>query len=91
MEKNISNNSKVSKNPFSLFRNKIKYHFDFLRHSRSYANHLITNEDKRLREVILDNYFKSFTIGNLFAFYINYLRGNKTYSKTLLSNKVIHY
>ena len=90
MEKNISKNSKVSNNPFTSYRNKIKYHLEFLRHSGSQANHLVTNEDKRLREVILQNYFKSFSIGNLFAFYINYIRRNKTYPKTLLSNNSIH-
>jgi len=73
------------KNSLDLLKNKLKYHFDFLRHTKNESNHFITKEDKRLRKVILQNYFKSVTIANLFAIYLNYIRRNKTYTKTMLS------
>jgi hypothetical protein len=73
------------KNSFDLLKNKFKYHLNFLRHTKNESNHVVTNEDKRLRKVILENYFKSLTFVNLFALYLNYIRRNKTYTKTILS------
>lgn len=60
---------------------------EFLRHAKSDSNHFVTNEDKKLRKVIIHNYIKSFAIANLFALYTNYVSRNKTYMKTILSNK----
>ncbi len=76
------------KNSLDLLKNKLKYHMDFLRHSKNESSHFITKEDKRLRKVILQNYLKSVTIANFFAIYLNYIRRNKTYTKTILSKFV---
>ena len=64
---------------------KIKYTVDFIKHSKGGEGHLVTDEDKRLREVLLKNYFKSLGIFNAFAVYFNYIRKNKSFMKTTLS------
>ncbi len=61
---------------------EIKYNFDFLKHFNS---HRYTSEESRLREVIIHNYTKSLIISNSIAFYLNYLRKNKSLLKTLSS------
>lgn len=61
---------------------EIKYNLDFLKHCRS---HRYTSEENRLRHVIIQNYTKSLLIGNTFAFYLNYIRKNKSLVKTLSS------
>ncbi len=70
---------------YAQYRLKIKYHFEFMRHC-SKRSHNITQEDMRLKEVITQNYYKSILISNLFALYLNYIRKNKSFTKTFLSN-----
>jgi hypothetical protein len=70
---------------------KIKYNLEFFRHTNTKnKNHIVTNEDLRLREVLLQNYLKSFTITNIIAFYLNYLRKNKSLIKTVISKILIY-
>jgi hypothetical protein len=69
------------------FMTKIKFHLDFMKHSNvRNKNHFATQEDIRLRQVLIQNYFKSFLIGNSIALYLNYLRKNKSFYKTFMSN-----
>lgn len=64
---------------------KIKFQKEFLKHSKS-ENHIISKEDKKLRKIIMQNYYKSFFIFNILAVYLNYLRKNKSFMKTVISN-----
>jgi hypothetical protein len=72
----------------NTFKDKLKFHFDFLKHTRNPQNstHIVTNEDKRLREIIIQNYYKSLMISNILALYLNYIRKNKSFFKSLFSN-----
>ncbi len=72
-------------NHFLILKTKIQYHFDFMRHCNK-KGHLVTSEDTRLREVIMQNYYKSLVLSNIFAFYCNYMRKSKSYFKTVTSN-----
>ena len=65
---------------------KVKYQRDFFRHTSGKGQHKVSDEDKRLREVILINYGKSCSIFNLLAVYLNYIRRNKSFTKTVISN-----
>lgn len=69
---------------FQLIKLKIKYHIEFMRHCNT-RGHNVTEEDLRLKKVIKQNYYKSLFISNLFAFYLNYIRKNKSFTKTFLS------
>ena len=61
---------------------KFKYNLEFLRHAKS---HQATADEKRLREVIIQNYTKSLFFSNLLACYLNYIRRNKNFTKTIFS------
>ncbi len=71
-------------NVFNFFY-KLKYNFEFLRHSKS---HKATTDEKRLRKVIIQNYTKSLIISNILACYLNYIRQNKKLTKTIFSKLV---
>jgi hypothetical protein len=74
----------VNLSTFQLLKLKIKYHMEFMSHCKS-RGHNVTEEDLRLKEVIQQNYYKSLFFSNLFAFYLNYIRKNKSFAKTFLS------
>jgi len=71
-------------NIFKFYKLRFKYQIDFLKHCKG-NNHLITKDDLRLKEIVHENFFKSLSISNIFALYINYIRKNKSFKKTLLS------
>ena len=70
----------------SSLKYKIKYQLDFLKHCNGNKGHNITEEDKRLKEIVIQNYFKSGLLFNVGAVYLNYIRRNKTFMKTVFSN-----
>lgn len=74
-------------NAFKIYKLRFKYQIDFLKHCRG-NNHLVTKDDLRLREVVYENIFKSICISNIFALYINYIRKNKSFKKTLISKNI---
>ncbi len=65
-----------------------RYNQEYLVHCLNSESHLIAKEDLRLKSVVLQNYLKSFMIGNIFAKYFNYIRKNKSYKKTLVSKRL---
>jgi hypothetical protein len=70
---------------FKLLTYKIKYQIDFLKHTSGKGQHKNSEEDKRLRKVVLKNYSKSCFTFNLLAVYLNYIRRNKSFLKTVAS------
>lgn len=66
---------------------RIKYHFKFLVHckNKSLHSHKVTREDLKLKQIIMENYYKSLLIGNAMALYLNYVRRNKSFVKSLAS------
>lgn len=63
---------------------RIKFQLEFIRHFKN-MKHRISEEDVRLKEVIVKQFYKSVFGCNLIAIYINYIRKNKSISKTLSS------
>ena len=60
----------------------MKYNIDFVKHCNY---HLHTPEEKRLNNVIIQNFAKSIFLSNSLAIYINYIRKNKSLIKAICS------
>jgi hypothetical protein len=58
------------------------YNYDFLRHTH---NHIVSKDELRLREVVLQNFKKSLFMWNLLAAYLNYRRKNKNFIRSFVS------